>query len=66
MEGGGGGGREMVKLLIVALSVFFQSKSELNSNLNVILTGARDKIELYILSYAWLRKQKKEATMVSG
>ena len=56
----------MVKTLIVALSVFFQSKSELNPNLNVILTGARDKIELYILSYAWLRKQKKEATMVSG
>ena len=59
----------MVKLLIVALSVFFQSKSELNSNLNVILTGARDKIDHIILSYTKddrLRKQKKEATMVSG
>ena len=59
----------MVKLLIVALSVFFQSKSELNSNLNVILTGARDKMEHIIFSYAKddrLRKQKKEATMVSG
>ena len=64
-----GGGREMVKLLIVALSVFFQSKSELNSNLNVILTGARDKIDHIIFSYTKhdrLRKQNKEATMVSG
>ena len=60
-----GRGREMVKLLIVALSVFFQSKSELN----VILTGARDKIDHIIFSYTKddrLRKQKKEATMVSG
>ena len=59
----------MVKTLIVALSVFFQSKSELNSNLNVILTGARDKIDHVIFSYTKddrLREQKKESTMVSG
>ena len=50
----------MVKTPIVALSVFFQSKSELNPNLHVILTGARDKIDHIIFSY------NMEATMVSG
>ena len=47
----------------------FSIKIRLNSNLNVILTGARDKIDHIIFSYTKddrLRKQKKEATMVSG